>query len=174
MVNILKQDFDKNMKLYKSIEADLRKEIAVNIPIIHVGSTAIPNMYGKNIIDILIGAKDEIELKKIANILTKKGYVLSTKSITNNYNFFASKKEETGPGDIHIHLAIITSEQYLNFIILKNYLLNNKKEALDYSNFKKQIINNEIVERKNYKEIKSKYVDNLLKRAKEYYNSLKL
>jgi GrpB-like predicted nucleotidyltransferase (UPF0157 family) len=48
MVTIMRQNFSKNAKLYRCIEAQLRK-ILGDVPITHVGSTAIPNMSGKNI-----------------------------------------------------------------------------------------------------------------------------
>ena len=81
----------------------LRINIPQNIPITHVGSTAIPNMYGKNIIDILIEAKNGEEFNKISKILINEGYISSDKSKTEIYQFFASKKEETVSGDIHIY-----------------------------------------------------------------------
>ena len=59
MVELVEQNFDKNKKIYENIEKKLKTKIKIEVPITHVGSTAIPNMYGKNIIDILIGAKDK-------------------------------------------------------------------------------------------------------------------
>ena len=50
MVDLVKQNFSKNKKLYNQIEKELREKLGKDYPITHVGSTAIPNMYGKNII----------------------------------------------------------------------------------------------------------------------------
>ena len=47
-----------------------------------------------------------------------------------------------------------------------------REEALNYSNFKKEIINKGITDRKEYKAIKSKYVTDMLARAKEWYSKL--
>ena len=169
MVELIKQDFDKNKKIYQNIEKELRTKISINVPITHVGSTAIPNMYGKNIIDILIGAKDKKQFDEIAKELIDCGFIPSNNSKTDVYQFFASKKEETGSGDIHIHLVMENTNRYLDFIILKKYLLANKEEALAYSNYKKQIISQGITERKKYKSIKSEYVTELLERARKYF-----
>jgi GrpB-like predicted nucleotidyltransferase (UPF0157 family) len=166
MVELEKQDFKKNKELYKRIENKLRKDIDINIPIDHVGSTAIPNMYGKNIIDILIGVNDNNEFNKIKEILEKNGFYASTRK--DIYQFFASRKEETKSGDIHIHLALINTDRYKDFLILKNYLLNNEEEALNYSNLKQDLLNNGVKEREEYKKIKSEYVSKLLERAKKY------
>lgn len=169
MVELKKQNFQKNKQLYNKIKKDLTKILDKNIPIDQVGSTAIPNMYGKNIIDILIGAKDSSEFETIKNELEKMNYVGSKKSQDSIYQFFASTEEETGSGDVHIHLVLKDTERYLEFLILKQYLLNNPLEAKKYSDFKKEIIKKGIYDRREYKRIKSEYVSDLLERAKKAY-----
>lgn len=166
MVELEKQDYVKNKNLYNKIENELRRVIDINIPIDHVGSTAIPNMYGKNIIDILIGVEDDNEFDKIRDILENNGYYASPKK-NDIYQFFASTKEETKSGDIHIHLVIKDTDRYKEFLILKNYLLNNNDEVKKYSDFKLNILKNGIYNREEYKKTKSKYVSDLLNRAKD-------
>jgi len=144
----------------------LRHKLSKDIPINHVGSTAIPNMYGKNIIDVLIGAKNEIKFQQIASILVDMGYFASIHK-DKIYQFFSSRKEETASGDVHIHLVILNTERYEEFLILKNYLLNNKSEVLAYSNYKKELINKNIVERSEYRKVKSEYVTKLIERSKK-------
>ena len=173
MVNVVKQNFKKNKILYNKTKQKLKKQIGHNIEINHVGSTAIPNMYGKNIIDILIGVKDKDEFEYVNKVLKDMGYISSDKSKTDIYQFFSSTNEETKSGDIHIHLVFINTERYLEFIILRNYLLKNKNEANAYSNFKRELVSNNITDRKEYKEIKSKYVAELLKRAITNYQKEK-
>ena len=170
MIELVRQNLKSNKAIYKKVEHSLRKELDKSIPIEHVGSTAIPNMYGKNIIDILIGAKDTEEFEYISNVLKNMGYINSDKSKTDIYMFFASTSAETKSGDIHIHLVIIDTERYQSFIILRDYLLERKDEAKDYSNFKKYLVSANILERKEYKNLKSKYVSDLIDRAFKYYN----
>lgn len=167
MVELVKQNYEENKKIYINTLEKLRQKLDNNIPIEQVGSTAIPNMYGKNIIDILIGAKDDLEFQLIKNTLEEMGFISSQKSRDNIYQFLSSKKEETASGDIHIHLAIKETLRYSEFIILKNYLLSNPEEAKKYSDFKKEIIKMGNTDRKEYKKIKSEYVTQLLERAKK-------
>lgn len=167
MVELKKQDFEENKKSYDNIKLELYKKISKSISIDHVGSTAIPDMYGKNIIDILIGVETKEEFNEISNILVEMNYVLSQNSKTDIYQFFASTKEETTSGDIHIHLVIKDTERYKEFLILRDYLLNNKKEAKNYSDMKFEILNDGFNDRKEYRRIKSKYVTELIKRAKK-------
>ena len=166
MVELEKQNFEYNKKLYKKIENELRKKLDKSIPIEQVGSTAIPNMYGKNIIDILIGAIDDIQFEQIANKLVELGFFPSKKK-SEIYQFFASTENETSSGDIHIHLVIMNTERYEEFIILKKYLLNNPEETGKYSEFKQEMLKTGIKDRNEYKKVKSEYVTSLIERAKK-------
>lgn len=169
MIKIIRQNYKENKVIYNKIKNELVRKIGKTNTIDHIGSTAIPDMFGKNIIDILIGAKDINEFEKIKNILICKGYSCSNKTKEKEYQFFSSTKKETSSGDVHIHLTILGTNRYNEFLILKEYLLNNKKEAKEYSNFKQKIIEEGIKDRRKYKEIKSKYVEDLLNKAKKIY-----
>lgn len=170
MVELHRQNYNENKKIYNRIEIILKEKLGDNTPINHVGSTAIKNMWGKNIIDVLVGASSENEMEEFSKIITDLGFFLGNHSTGMIYRFFANTKEETKSGDIHIHLAYINSDRYRDFLLLKNYLVQNSKEAKDYSDFKRNLINNGNILRENYKKIKSKYVTDLIKRAKAYYN----
>ena len=49
MVELEVQDYDKNKSLYCEVEKSLKSVLGENVPVDHVGSTAIPDMCGKNI-----------------------------------------------------------------------------------------------------------------------------
>ena len=171
MVNLLVQNFIENKKIYNKIYEDFRKDLDDSISINHVGSPAIPDIVGKNIIDILVGAVDATKFEELTNYFNQKGYIASLKSKTDIYQFFSSKEGETSSGDIHIHLVKIGTERYDEFLILRDYLLNNKEEAINYSNLKKELVESGIVERKAYKNAKSEYVTKLIERAKNWSKS---
>lgn len=170
MIKLIKQDFKKNSEMFEKIKLELRKYIKSSIPIDHVGSTAIPNLYGKNIIDIVIGVEDNLEFNSVNNILENIGYIPSKKSKDEIYQFFSSIEGETSSGDIHIHVVLKNTERYNEFLILKKYLLINEEEAKNYSDYKRKLLDLGIQDRKEYKKDKSIYVTNLLIRAKKWYN----
>ena len=168
MVILEEQNYNENRKKFKEIKQNLEDKINTNIEITHVGSTSIPTIkYGKNIIDILIGAKDKKEFAEIAKILESINYIPSDKSKTEEYQFFTSTKEETKSGDIHIHLTLKETNRYKEFILLKEYFLENKKEAIAYSNFKQKLIAEKINDRKEYKRLKSEYVTKMIETIKQ-------
>lgn len=47
MVELHRQNYSENKKLYNRIENALKEKLGYNTPINHVGSTAIKNMWGK-------------------------------------------------------------------------------------------------------------------------------
>ena len=169
MVELHRQNYKENKKIYNRILKELRKKIGKEIPIDHVGSTSLPNMYGKNIIDILVGVPDETDMNKYSDILKELGYFPGSHN-SGNYRFFANTEEETKMGDVHIHLVYINTDRYRDFIILRDYLLINKDEKRAYSDLKKKIIKKGTVIRNDYKTVKSEYVSELLNRARKFMN----
>lgn len=170
MVELVEQNFEENKKLFNRVLKELQDEIGTGVPIEHVGSTAIPNMIGKNIIDVLVGAKDEASFELLKHSIERLGYFPSERSANSIYQFFASKKEETGSGDVHIHLVMIGTKRYNDFIILRDYLLKNEDEALAYAECKRNILNNITADRSTYRSVKSEYVSKLIERANAAMN----
>ena len=166
IVTLEKQNLKENRKRFQTEAKNLRQDISSDIPINHVGSTTLPYMYGKNIIDILIGANNIEEMEYLTKIIKKHNYYAGSNQ-SNEYRFFASRKEETKSGDYHIHLTLINSNKYKDFLILKEYLLKNKEERKAYSGYKKKILKSGVYERNDYKSIKSNYVTALLSRARK-------
>ena len=167
MVELEVQDFEKNKKTYKLVENELKNVLGENVRVDHVGSTAIPDMCGKNIIDVLVGATTAKDFARKRTQIENMGYFASQNSKSEIYQFFASKQGETSSGDTHIHLAIMRTDRYEDFLTLRDYLLRNKKEAEDYSNYKKKLIELGVTDRKRYRATKSEYVSALIERARQ-------
>ncbi|MBQ1298463.1 GrpB family protein [Candidatus Saccharibacteria bacterium] len=149
----------------KRLEALLPSSVRIE----HVGSTAV-GIGGKNIVDILIGVSDTKQMKEIRDILTKNGYYDGR----NNHDdriFLASREEETGEGDFHVHICLVSGNTYKNFIILRNYLLDNPEKASEYFSKKQQFAKESNYDREKYKTLKSDYVSRLLTEAKRNSDS---
>ena len=61
---------------YREEEAELRKVIPASViyRIEHVGSTALSNIWAKNIVDIMLEVRSQDDLLKVRNILLGHGY----------------------------------------------------------------------------------------------------
>ena len=94
MVELERQNKIINTRIYNKVFKSLRKVMGNDVPINHVGSTAIPNMFGKNIIEVLVGAKDEFELEDLTIKLKDLGYFPGRNSKGMVYRFFASTEKK--------------------------------------------------------------------------------
>lgn len=169
MLNLEHQDYQKNIQKFRAESATLAGIVGESFAIHHVGSTVIPNMSGKNILDILIGAPNNASLTDALRKLEVDGGYFSSKSAENGYVFLASRIEETGSGDIHLHLTLINSERYNDFLHLKKYLLENPVEAREYGKVKSLIAKKVNHDRSDYRKEKSEYVASLLQKARRYH-----
>lgn len=157
--------------VFTRVKNKLTPVLADGSQIHRVGSTAVLGLDGKNILDILISAKDNEHMNKLRDKLVAIGYLPSLNpSSRQDYIFLASRQEETGEGDIHIHLAVADTETHDNFLIIRDYLRSRNDEADQYSKIKYQYAKQANYDRSVYKKLKAAYVDKLLQRARQWKN----
>mgnify|MGYP000865481792 CR=1 FL=1 len=157
--------------VFTRVKNKLALVLADSSQIHHVGSTAVPSLDGKNILDILISAKDSEHMSELRDKLVAIGYFPSLNpSSCQDYTFLASRQEETGEGDIHIHLAVADTETHDNFLIIRDYLRSRNDEADQYSSIKYQYAKQANYDRSAYKKLRAAYVDKLLQRARRWKN----
>lgn len=165
MVELIRQNLKINRSRFVKVKKAILDSIDADIIVEHVGSTAIPKMYGKNILDVLVGVNNCNDFNNAIKGLEKIGFIGSEKSRSDEYMFFASDSGETHDGDVHVHLVLKETKRIDDFLLLKDYLLSHPKEAKAYSDFKKELIKNGTTDRKEYKRIKADYVSNLIQKA---------
>lgn len=159
---------NKNIGQYKmqfqEIADKLRSILGQSIIIEHVGSTALDNVDGKGIIDVLIGFKDKKQIEIASKLLVKAGYFVGNHNNPDEgYVFLASTPDETKEGDNHIHLALENSKKFTEYIKLREYFRSNPIKAKEYSDLKYKIAKSSGFQRDKYRQIKSEYIENILK-----------
>lgn len=148
-------------KLYKKIKNKILRHTG-KIDIHHIGSTAIPGMSGKGVIDILIGYKANNEANKLAARLKKAGFIFQKPSSKDRI-FLSNKIEETKEGDFHIHLTRKDSPEYVNLFRFKEILLKFPKAREEYLAAKKISEKRAGGQRVLYKKSKSCVVEKILR-----------
>jgi GrpB-like predicted nucleotidyltransferase (UPF0157 family) len=147
----------------------IREVLGGDVSIEHVGSSAV-GIGGKNIVDILVGVRDMSEMERVRDLLVGLGYREGHDSHPERI-FMAWRKDddgtdrETGEGDYHVHISVEGSEEYLNFIRLRDYLRAHRDEALEYERMKSVFAEKAGYDRKKYKALKSEYVKELIGRV---------
>ena len=154
--------YQKNFKAkFKAEKTQLTKAIG-DFKIQHVGSTAVPGLGGKGIIDILIG----LHSWQQAPTVIKKLKPLSFTHVHPKEagRIFLSQRAQTGLGDIHIHLAIINGKPYQEFLAFRDYLRKNKGEARRYFRYKQWQLIASCGDRKQYSKQKGVYINKIIRK----------
>jgi GrpB-like predicted nucleotidyltransferase (UPF0157 family) len=156
------------------------------IKIEHIGSTSIPDICSKPVIDIMIGVEKEKQLDRDVNKIITLGYTYVQKYEIfmpfRRYFFKLENPDIQLPNIIgfddpdinkgnhkdsfHIHMVKINSDFWINQLIFRNYLRNNKDARIEYENVKKSLAKMEWDSINDYAEAKSNCILKLLEKGK--------
>lgn len=152
------KDFKKRFKKEKERIAKIVKDRRIY----HVGSTAVPGLGGKGIIDIMIVIDSWKDIDEIIKKLRKLGF----KHVhpKEKGRIFLSKNTSLSLNNVHIHIVKVGSREYKELLYFRDYLKKNKKEAENYNNLKIRWLKDAKSNREKYGKLKSKYINNILSR----------
>lgn len=136
-----------------------------NPTISHIGSTAVPDIKAKPIIDILVEAPADVELRSVKDIMETNGYICMAES-DNRISF---NKGYTPAGyaekvfHIHFHKTGDNDE-----ILFRDYLIAHPEVAKEYERLKLSLLPKYKNNRDGYTDAKTLFVRNIVRFAKEY------
>lgn len=126
----------------------------------HFGSTAIPNIPAKPIMNICIKIDSFEKIFDLKNKLSEIGYQYKPTDHFDDHELFF--KEENGEVTHHLHFMSVSGKNWQKAILFKNYLLENPEEARKYGHFKLQLARRFPNDRKAYGEGKNQYIKAIL------------
>ena len=132
----------------------------------HVGSTAIPNLWAKNIVDIMVELSPGIDMEAVAQTIEAQGF---TRKYTEEGRIFLyAGYTEQGFADevIHLHLRYRGDNDELYF---RDYLLKHPECAREYEALKMQLWKKYEHNRDAYTEGKTDFIRGITARAKAEY-----
>ncbi|WP_256022358.1 GrpB family protein [Paenibacillus kribbensis] len=133
------------------------------IDIEHFGSTSVHGMFAKPIIDLLIGVKT-LELNSyVTNKLIKLGYEGFGETGVKGRLYFRKRQEHA----YNLAVVIWNGEQWVNNLLIRNYLRDNPHAAQQYCEKKLNAIHKGYTTLLSYSDEKADYVSNLLEQAKK-------
>jgi|SRR3989344_1956815 len=137
------------------------------ISIEHIGSTAIPRLRAKPLIDILVGVKTiKKEGKKCLNLMSKKrGY-------HNRPKYFPKHRFLLAKGDgytvtHYLHIVKYKGRAWNRSILFRDYLTSHKDEARRYVNLKESLASKYRNNRDMYTKSKMSYIDSVVAKARQ-------
>lgn len=137
------------------------------IEVEHIGSTSIPNLSSKPIIDLLIGVDSWEEGSNCVNILTHHHYKFY-EDIGLPGRLFLTK-EKFGRVTHHIHIVIFESVLWLRDISFRDYLLKNEEERIEYEKIKQNLSLQYKDNRALYTISKNEFISEILKKQSNDY-----
>ena len=156
------------VKLFEQ-EAALLKEVLNNnlvTRIEHFGSTAVPNLAAKPIIDLLVGVKSLKQAKHTAIApLESLGYAYWQDNPDPQRMFFVKGLPPNSPRTHHIHMVEPNSVLWER-LLFRDYLRQHPDEANRYARLKQQLALRFTCDREAYTRGKSEYIKSVMDKAR--------
>jgi GrpB-like predicted nucleotidyltransferase (UPF0157 family) len=139
----------------------------------HVGSTAVPGLSAKPIVDMLVEVTSLEETRcTIPRILEIQGYDFFWRptwgdDIPPFYAWFI-KRDSQGNRTHHIHMVEADFDHW-DRLLFRDYLIEHPQVAHDYGVLKQKLSDTHPHDRVAYTEAKTEFVIHVTKAAKEYY-----
>jgi GrpB-like predicted nucleotidyltransferase (UPF0157 family) len=143
----------------------------------HFGSTAVPGLAAKPIVDILVEVADlEATKERIAPVLEGQGYdyfwrPFGADDVPPYYAWFI-KRDETGSRTHHIHMVEAHFEHW-DRLFFRDYLVMHPEVAKQYEALKLELSKQHAHDRIAYTEAKTEFILSMTARAKALFQSAK-
>jgi len=149
-------------KKFDRVKKKMYKAFGKKLDIHHIGSTAVPGLAGKGIIDVLIGVKNWKEGREIVKKLRHIGF--NHVHPKEKGRIFLSNRKETKFGNVHIHIVRKKTKQYSDMLNFRDYLIKHKAERKKYFETKIRLSEKVKKDREKYRILKGKYIKLVLHR----------
>ena len=128
----------------------------------HVGSTAIPGMLAKPIIDIAIAVTDFEQARVCIPLMEGLGYEYRGEQGIPRRHMFA----KGNPRTFHVHMLESESLEWQNRLLFRDYLCQHPDAAREYAQLKLQLATQYPQDRVAYTDGKASFIQQLLQLAK--------
>lgn len=157
-------EYEQSYEIERQKIANLLNGYYVSIE--HVGSTAIPNLLAKPIIDIAVGIKDFANVDCITSILKDNGYIYLA-----NHGELTRRIFIKANGNVithHIHIEEFGKQNWLNHVLFRDRLLASKDLRNEYMNLKIQLLIKYSKNREQYTSGKTNFIQRVLQEEKHF------
>ena len=140
----------------------------------HVGSTSVPNLDAKPIIDIDIIYENESEFEKIKSELLKIGYYHNGDQGIKNREVFkqrkSSSKKVLNTITHHLYVCKKHSDPLERHLLMRNFLRKNEWARITYQDMKYQLAEKAQQDKRRYAELKelhvNEFIDDIVEKEK--------
>jgi GrpB-like predicted nucleotidyltransferase (UPF0157 family) len=134
----------------------------------HVGSTAIPGIPAKPIIDIGVAVRNFEEAAVCIDPIVQLGYVYRGENGIPRRHYFrrGSSPSPDSAHTHHLHMNEIVGPDWQNQILFRDYLRQHPETAAEYGRLKLNVVQRFATDRDAYLSAKAPFIENVLRLAR--------
>jgi GrpB-like predicted nucleotidyltransferase (UPF0157 family) len=133
----------------------------------HIGSTAIPTIHAKPIIDMLVEVREIAKVDERDSAMQALGYEVMGEFGIPGRRFFR-KDNETGIRTHHIHVFEVNSAQVERHLAFRDYMRSHAEDAQKYSELKQELAKKYLNDIEGYVDGKDGFIKEMDKKAAEW------
>ena len=158
-------DSDSRWQLvFDALAAELRTALAgMDAVVEHVGSTSVPGLAAKPIIDIAVGVRGEVAIDRVIHILEPLGYIYRRDEGANGGQLFVVDEEgQPGHRIAYIHVVTTDDPQWSRYLRFRDLLRSNPGARSEYEQLKRRLAAEFPNDRIGYTAAKESFIESLL------------
>jgi GrpB-like predicted nucleotidyltransferase (UPF0157 family) len=149
-----------------SIWAVLDRDLVTRIE--HFGSTAVPGLAAKPIVDLLIGVRSlSVAKQTVISPLEQLGYAYWRDNPDSQRMFFVKGLPPNSPRTHHVHIVEPDSIQWERWLF-RDYLRQHPDEAANYVRLKYDLAQLYSLDREAYTAGKTDYIESVMQKARQH------
>ena len=128
----------------------------------HIGSTSVPGMAAKPVIDILLEVAGISELDKCNSVMTRAGYIARGENGIRGRRYFIKGGDKRSH---QVHAFAVGDMQVVKHLAFRDYLIKNSEEAELYAEIKRAAALASKNDAQRYSELKAGFIEHHLQLA---------
>jgi GrpB-like predicted nucleotidyltransferase (UPF0157 family) len=157
--------YDSTWPLEFAAEAERIERACSGLPmkLEHIGSTAVPGLAAKPVIDILAGRPGSVAGKAYVAAFRQLGYEHKGSFGVPGRNYF----RRGTPRSHHVHLVSWSGELWRDHLLFRDYLRAHPAVAREYETIKRELAIMYVQDKERYTDAKGPFVRSIVRRARE-------
>ena len=162
---MLLSPYDTTWPLEFAVEADriARACRGLALRLEHIGSTSIPGLSAKPVIDVLAGRPGNVSGESYVAVFRQLGYEHKGAYGAPGRNYFRRGTPRTH----HVHLVSWTSAVWEDHLLFRDYLRSHPETAREYETLKRELAALYIQDKERYTDAKGPFIRSIVRRARE-------
>jgi GrpB-like predicted nucleotidyltransferase (UPF0157 family) len=148
---------------YRDELVDILGPVALRID--HIGSTAVPGLAAKDVVDLQVVVADENDVDSYRPGIESTGVVLGYRDASVSWSFF---RPPVPPRLRHVHVTSAGSERERVQLLFVEFMRNDQRVRDDYAELKWRLAERYANDRLGYTEVKTAFIVDMLRRAERW------